>query len=322
MKDLFIKPTSPLRNLFPLVRKLRHWAWKFHDRTGIRLVISGGPVRFMDAELVFPEKVGLIYATPLFWNGPDTYEAPTSQTLARLISHARVFFDIGSNIGIYSVYAGVKYPKVKTFSFEPIPSIFNKNCAFHNANSLSDKSVHQLALGDQIGQQEIIIPVYNIGLEEEQTATLCADSWQSREKNVQRIPIQCTTLDAFATENAVPDGPCCLKIDVENFEAAVLRGGRHFISERRPWIVCEILATQKIDPSTGIRVNDNAEVVAQVQALDYIPFAITADGYFRMTPADFDRPRQMKDFLLVPQEKISKEISYFSIVNIGELFPA
>ena len=84
MKDFIIKPGSPLRKLFPLVRKLRGWAWKFHDRTGIRLVISGGRVKFMDVELEFPENVALTYTTPLFWNGPEAYEAPTSRTIALL----------------------------------------------------------------------------------------------------------------------------------------------------------------------------------------------------------------------------------------------
>jgi FkbM family methyltransferase len=319
MKDIFIKPGSPLRKFFPIVRTLRYWAWKFHDRAGICLVICGGKVRFMDAELNFPEKVGMAYSTPLFWNGPDAYEAPTSRTLSLLMKHSCAFFDIGSNMGIYSVYAGVKYPKVKTFSFEPIPSIWKKNCAFHLANGLSDKHVHQLALGDRAGEQEIIIPVYANGLEEEQTATLRADLWQSREKNVEKFKIQCATLDVFAAENTLPDGPCCLKIDVENFEAAVLRGAKKFISARRPWMVCEILATQNIDPATGIRVNDNAEVLALVKELDYIPFAITADGFFRMTAADFDRPRRTKDFLLLPQEKVSGDISYLALENIGAI---
>ncbi len=322
MRNLIIPSGSPLRKIFPLVRKLRHWAFKFHDRAGIRLVISGGPVRFMDAELNFAEKVGLLYSTPLFWNGPDAYEMPTSETLALLLKHSRLFLDIGSNIGIYSVYAGVKCPQVKTFSFEPIPSIWEKNRAFHRANGLPDQNVHQLALGDRVGPQEIIIPVYATGLEEEQTATLYADSWQSHEKQVERIQIQCTTLDTFAATNPLPDGPCCVKIDVENFEAAVLRGGRKFITARRPWIVCEILPTQKIDPVTGIRVNDNAQVIALVQELHYTPFAITADGFFRMTPADFERPRGLKDFLLAPAEKIPAEVSYFERTSLAQLLPA
>ena len=321
MKNIFIKPGSTLRNFFPLVQKTRHYAWKYHDRVAQRLVISGGSVQFMDAALNFPENVGLNYSTPLFWNGPEAYEAPTSRALALFISRSQLFLDIGSSIGIYSVYAGVKFPQVTTFAFEPVSVIWEKNRAFHRANRLSEKNVFNLALGESVGPQKIIIPVYPTGLEEEQTATLCKDSWQAREEKIEQFEIYCTTLDAFATENALPPGSCCLKIDVENFEAAVPRGGKKFINSRRPWMVCEILPAQKINPATGSRINDNSEVMALVQELGYTPFAITAAGFFRMTATDFDRPRGVKDFLLAPAEKISPDISYLALSSLAEQLP-
>jgi FkbM family methyltransferase len=324
MKNIIIKHDSLLRHLFPLVRKTRRWCWKYHDRMGIRLVISGGEVSFLDAVLNFPEGVGLLYSTELYWNGPRAYETATSELLALLIGQSRVFLDVGSNIGIYAVYAGVKFPQVTTFAFEPVPVIWAKNRAFHRANCLPEKNVFNLALGECVGPQKIIIPVYNTALEEEQTATLCRDSWQAREEKVEEIEIQCSTLDAFTSTNPLPDGACCLKIDVENFEAAVLRGGKKFINLRRPWIVCEILPAQKFDLATGNRENDNTEVIALVQELGYTPFAVTANGFFRMSAADFDRPRGVKDFLLVPAEKlpadkISAGISYLDMASLGKL---
>lgn len=319
MKDIFITPSSPLRTLFPLVRKLRYWAWKFHNRAGIRLVISGGKVNFMDAELEFPEKVGLLYSTPLFWNGPDAYENSTSRAIALLAGRSTSFLDIGSNIGIYAVYVGIKFPKVTTFAFEPVPSIWKKNKQFHVANQLPERSVLNLALSDQVGRKDIFLPVYDTGLEEEQTATLRQDLWQTREQHVEKIEIECITLDAFVAGHPLPEGLCCLKIDVENYEAAVLRGGKRFINERRPWIICEILAGQDIDPDTKIRHNNNSEVVSLIQELRYVPFAIVGDGFFRMTAADFDRPRDFKDFLLVPIESVSESVSYVSLASLGKL---
>lgn len=276
----------------------------------------------MDAELIFPERVGLAYSTPLFWNGPDAYEAPTSRAISALVGKSKLFLDIGSNIGIYSVYAGVKFPKVKTFAFEPIPVIFEKNRAFHRANKLSDEVVLNVAVGDQEGSQTIFIPVYTTGLEEEQTATLCADSWQTKEEKVESIQVQCLTLDSFAAKSAFPDGRCTLKIDVENFEAGVLRGGKRFIGERRPWIVCEILPDQEIDPVTKVRRNNNHEVLALVKELNYVPYAITGDGFFRMSLEDFDRPRTIKDFLLAPKEAVSADMSYFTVTSLEELLAA
>jgi FkbM family methyltransferase len=319
MKDIFISPASPLRKIFPVVRKLRQWAWKFHDRAGRRLVISGGPVPFMDVVLEFPEKVALTYSTPLFWNGPDSYESPTSRTLALLAGRAKSFLDIGSNMGIYAVYVGVKFPEVKVFAFEPVPSIWEKNCQFHRANGLAADRVHNLAVSDREGPQTIVLPIGIGGLEEEQTATLRTDIWQDQSAKVEKFEIQCVTLDSFAKKNPLPAGLCCVKIDVENFEAAVFRGARTFLTAARPWIVCEILPSQEVDPVTQARRNNNDDVVAQIQELNYVPFAIMADGFFRMTAADFVRPRPFKDFLLVPAERLTAEHSYLSAATLLEL---
>ena len=320
MRNFVIQPGSLLRNFFPLIRKLRFLAWKFNDRVGVRLVISGGKARFLDADLEFPEGVGLQYTTPLFWNGPNAYEGSTSRTLAFLAGHARVFLDIGSNIGIYAVYVGVKFPQVKIYAFEPIPVICEKNRAFHRANKLSDSVTQNLALSDRDGTQDMILPVYATGLEEEQTATLNTGSWQIQEKDVKIFQVKCLTLDTFAAANALPVGPVVLKIDVENFEAPVLRGGKKFISERRPWILCEILPNQEIDAATGHRRNNNRETTGVITELGYEIFAVTDAGLFRMNPVDFTRARSMKDFLLVPKERVPGDILYFALEDMGKVF--
>jgi FkbM family methyltransferase len=276
----------------------------------------------MDAELNFPECVGLHYSTPLFWNGPDAYEPSTCRAIALLVSHSRLFLDIGSNIGIYSVYAGVAYPHVETYAFEPVPAIWRKNVAFHRANNLPEKNVLNIALSDRVGTQKIFLPVYNSAIEEEQTATLRAVSWQAYEQKVNELEIQCLSLDAFAEANSLPDGACCVKIDVENCEAGVLRGGKNFFTARRPWIVCEILPCEEFDPVTRTKHNNNRETLALIGELNYTTFAITADGFFRMTAADFTRPRRFRDFLLAPAEKISNDSEYLSLDSLSELLPA
>lgn len=319
MKNILVKTHSPLRKIFPLVRNLRAWAFKFHDRMGLRLVISGGKVRFMDTELNFAEDVGLNYSTPLFWNGPDAYESATSKTIALLVGRSKAFLDIGSNIGIYSVYVGVRFPQVHTIAFEPVPAIWSKNRAFHRANNLSEQRVQNLALSDRNGLQKIFMPVYMHAVEEEQVATLRADSWQAHEDKVETFEVECVTLDSFIPRNPLPDGMCTLKIDVENFEAAVLSGGKQFITSRRPWIVCEILPCEEFDIATKTKRNNNRATVELARELSYTAFAITDDGLFRMTASDFGRPRNLKDFLLAPAEKIPGEINYLALTSLAEL---
>jgi FkbM family methyltransferase len=312
MKNIFMTPNSWLRGFFPFIQKLRYWAWKFNDRVAQRLVISGGKVKFMDQELVFPERVGLTYSTPLFWNGPHAYEDAVSKVISELLAKSTVFFDVGSNIGIYAVYAAVRHPSLKVVAFEPVPCIWEKNAAFHRANRLSTQNVLNMAVGDTDGRTKIFLPVCAAGLEEEQTATLCVDSWQNHEPVVETHDVECVSLDRFMESRDMPDGACFLKIDVENFEAAVLRGAKYLLVRQRPWMVCEMLPGQEV--KTGR--NDNQSALELLTELRYATFAITGDGLFRMTARDFEEKRTMKDFLLLPLEKISADISFLAFDSV------
>ena len=50
-----------------------------------------------------------------------------------------IFWDIGSNIGLFSIYAGIKHEKINVFSFEP--STKNLNILSNNIskNNLTEK---------------------------------------------------------------------------------------------------------------------------------------------------------------------------------------
>jgi len=274
----------------------------------------------MDIELNFAEGVGLNYATPLYWNGPDAYENATSRALAMLAGRSKLFLDVGSNIGIYAVYAGVRFPGLEIHAFEPVPAIWEKNRRFHQGNGLSVENVHKLGVSDAVEISKMYMPVYDWGLEEEQTATVQADSWQVHEKKVVTFAIECTTVDRFAAGRRLAEGPCCMKIDVENAEARVLRGAREFIHNRRPWIMCEILPTTELDSETGGSRVNNRETVAMIEELHYAAFAVTENGFFRMNPADFSQLRNLKDFLLVPREKIEPDVLYLTPENAARKF--
>lgn len=319
MKPILVKNHSPLRRLFPLLRKMRAFSRKFYDRTGERLLIGGGKIPFMDAELEFPEGSGFEYSTPLFWNGPCTYEAETSRLIAALLKRARMFIDVGSNFGMYAVYAGVKHPGILTYAFEPVPRIWSSNVAFHKANGLPAEGVLNMALSDDNKPKTIYIPHQSPGLPDNQTATLRPDSWQADAARVESFQVQCTTLDLFAAEKQVPGLPCLLKIDVENYEAAVLRGARNFLTQRRPWIVCEILPKEEYNRETKTLKNNNRETLQLLGELRYTCFASTSAGLFRMNPADFAHPRDIKDFLLIPEELVPREINYLSLDSQEEI---
>ena len=87
-------------------------------------------------------------------------------------------------------------------------------------------------------------------------------------------------------------------------------------------IVCELLPCEEFDPVTRTKHNNNREPLAVLEELNYAAFAITAEGFFRMSAADFARPRSLKDFLLIPREKVPGDSSYLTPENVGEIFSA
>ena len=46
-----------------------------------------------------------------------------------------------------------------------------------------------------------------------------------------------------------------------------------------------------------------------------------AEAFFRMTPADFERPRGFKDFLLIPTERLTGDHAYLSASCLVEILP-
>ncbi len=128
--------------------------------------------------------------------------------------------DIGANIGVVSLLLATQYRETRIFSFEPAPTTFSalsKNVAL---NGLSNISLHQLALSDTVG--EIALDA----LPDQRGNARIADA---KSAHVTMVPT--TTLDKFVEEQGIKTIGL-LKIDVEGFEAAVLRGASQ--SARRP----------------------------------------------------------------------------------------
>lgn len=60
----------------------------------------------------------------LFWKGWEYYEPITMLLLSELLRDKDVFFDIGANIGYYSICAASERGNLRVIAFEPHPKLF------------------------------------------------------------------------------------------------------------------------------------------------------------------------------------------------------
>lgn len=128
-------------------------------------------------------------------------------------------FDIGANVGYYSILFGQLAPQGRVFSFEPTSTagMLRENLRH---NGISNVDVHQVALGAVTGtHQDRIFRM-----------------WGS-DGDVQSYPFY--RLDDFIAEHKL-ERVDCLKIDVDSFDFEVLRGAEQTLQKHDPVVVVEL----------------------------------------------------------------------------------
>lgn len=131
-----------------------------------------------------------------------------------LIEAGDLVFDIGANIGAFTIAAGTKVPDCTVISLEPEPVTYSQLSANVELNDLDDRVMcRQIAVSGEIGRDTLhVAGVRNQG------AHSLARTFHHGDETVD---VQTTTVDALSEEYGTPD---VIKIDVEGAEAAVLRG--------------------------------------------------------------------------------------------------
>ena len=196
----------------------------------------------------------------------DFYEDEQMKYLCKIFAKNKInyFFDIGSNIGIYTLVIAKLFKKVEIFSFEPVKSTFiilKKN----------------ISLNAEIKN----IKKYNYGLSNKNSklkmkALIKKGFIQSggfgvikNKDNLKNLHTEYALFKIADDEFKIKKKTICLKIDVEGYEIFLLDGLNHMFKNNKIFLQIEIF------PSNYNSV---------IKKLDYFGFKkinqINADFYF------------------------------------------
>lgn len=142
--------------------------------------------------------------------------------------------DVGGNIGQFAVAAAKLLKPRVLYSFEPIPAVADS--LRRNLASFAFASVNELLLGEREGATPFHINSHNHSSSVLKLGQQHLDAFPDA-REVQTIEVPMTTLDRFFSNRELP-APALLKIDVQGYEAHVLRGGTATLPRMR-WIVAE-----------------------------------------------------------------------------------
>jgi FkbM family methyltransferase len=228
-------------------RLLPRGVWKFVTRLqhrgkwGARAVdLLTKPLRHSDLQVVGGRLAGArinLGGSFLGYLTGDA-EAEVQEILAELIRPGQVVFDVGANIGFFTILcARLVGPQGKVYSFEPMPenvATLRRNISL---NGLENVVVVERALSSTSGTAELFISPWSA------FHSLNVEGAVKRENRgrdaAPPIVVETVSLDEFVREEGV-DPPDLVKLDVEGAELVALEGMREVLRSAQPLLVCEL----------------------------------------------------------------------------------
>lgn len=135
---------------------------------------------------------------------------------------AEIIFDVGANIGVYSIFSAATCPNAAIKAFEPAPDTFAELSENIEMNRLDNVvSTHQLAISDKSGSVNFGIVYGTSGANSIQSTSIHPD-----EKFVSHQMVQTIPLDSLVQEAGKI---VFMKVDVEGHENNVLLGAQKLL---------------------------------------------------------------------------------------------
>lgn len=163
----------------------------------------------------------------------DGYEIRETKWLLHTLQSANCFYDIGANIGYYSIQAAKLFPALKVIAFEPSPINCNRLMANVQLNgALPNLQIQQLA----VGHTHAVMTLHQT-IDENNGMTSLAEVDAALLKS--SFQVEVTPLDSWlaATDAPIPD---LIKMDIEGAEWLALQGMEKLIDSHHPTLLIEL----------------------------------------------------------------------------------
>ncbi|MDY7024402.1 MAG: FkbM family methyltransferase, partial [Cyanobacteriota bacterium] len=161
-----------------------------------------------------------------------TYELPIQQALEKYLKPNSVFYDIGANIGFFTVIAAQLVGESgRVYAFEPVPK--NADRIRHNAeiNEFSQVTVFEKAVAASAGTAELLLAHHSGG------ATLASAGTPPDLRG--KMDVELVSIDELISAQKIQP-PTIVKIDVEGAEIAVLQGMIQTLKQFKPILIYEV----------------------------------------------------------------------------------
>ncbi len=175
----------------------------------------------------------------LYWEGYENFEY--TDIFISLIKKINTFYDIGANIGYYSLLAEMENKSIKVVGFEPATGplhYFKENVRINNYKNIKIESIALSHKEGEIIFHEIKNKKYSY-LEHNLAGESNAGS-NTEGRNFVQNTVKTTTLDNYVNDN-LDKSLDLIKMDTEGTEHFILEHAQNVLKEHKPIIICETL---------------------------------------------------------------------------------
>lgn len=228
------------------------------------------------------------------------YEFEDSIFLLHFVKKEDLFFDVGSNLGHYSLLlSGIK--DCYSYAFEPVPDTFKQLKRNIELNGLQSK-----------------IDYHNIGFAEHED-TLFFTTHRgtmnriANQKTESSVAVRVTTLDEFCRQEIKI--PTVLKIDVEGFEYFVIKGASALLS--RPELKVILIEFNNSGQHYGISDDTVFEILT---SYGFKPYSYDFSKRILLSLNDFDKFK-FNTLMIKDKEFVEKRLrENYQIEIFNQLF--
>jgi FkbM family methyltransferase len=181
--------------------------------------------------------------------------------IPRLVREGTTIFDVGANIGTYSVFLSrLCGPGGRVFAFEPVPDTYRILIETLALNRCENVVPIESALCEKIGTTQMYLfePQYS-GWNTMNAYNMTTPDGGHVVPN-RSVEVSTDSLDNFCAIHEIGRIDF-LKVDVEGFEHSVLAGAHQLLCEKRIDYVCFEINQEALDGAGGVKSRDVFQVL-------------------------------------------------------------
>ena len=194
------------------------------------------------------------------------FESEIIKFLVKQLKENEIFYDIGANLGFYTILAQefINQEKGEIHAFEPLPEIFNLLSENAKIHIFKNTYLNNLAISDKVGEAEF----YNkTTLSHSGGSSLI---FRKELDSAEKIKVKTITLDEYIKSHKPPT---IMKIDIEGAEYLALMGAENLLKTYSPIIIMETPGDD-ILPDPSLRRN----AVYLLKEFGYRAYKILPEG--------------------------------------------